>query len=58
MEAFGAVSIYQRSIGKHGLRYEGYIGDGDSSACNDVVASNPYPGFEINRLQCVGHFQK
>ena len=58
MEASGAVSIFQRSIEKHGLRYAGYIRDGDSSAYNDVVASNPYPGFEINRLHCLGHYQK
>ena len=58
MEASGAVSIFQRSIGRQGMRYEGYIGDGGSLANNDVVASNPYPGFEIIRLHCVGHYQK
>ena len=29
------------------------IGGGDSSAHNDIVSSNPYPGFKINRLHCV-----
>ena len=47
MESNGAVKSFQRSIGKHGVRYVNYIGDGD-----------PYPDKTINKLECIGHIQK
>jgi hypothetical protein len=59
MEAAGAVEIYMRSIEKHSLRYTKYLGDGDTSSFNEVVAAKPYgEGVEIKKLECVGHIQK
>ena len=37
MESAGAIKIFQRSINNHKLRYNNYIGDGDSSSFNKVV---------------------
>ena len=41
------------------LRYNNYIGDGDSSSFNKVVQSKPCgETFMINKLECVEHIQK
>ena len=59
MESAGAIEIFQRSINNHKLRYNNYIGDGDSSSFNKVVQSKPYgKTFIINKLDCVGQIQK
>ena len=51
MESAGAIEIFQRSINNHKLRYNNYIGDGDSSSFNKVVQSKPYgETFVINKL--------
>ena len=58
MESAGAVEIFKRSIPFLNLRFTGYIGDGDSNSYASVVASAPYDGFDIRKLECVGHVQK
>jgi hypothetical protein len=60
MESAGAVDIFSRSLLQYGLIYKYYLGDGDSSSFNDVVASKPYDVFSIipEKLECVGHVQK
>ena len=59
MESAGAIEIFQQSINNHKLRYNNYIGDGDSSSFNKVVQSKSYgETFIINKLECVGHIQK
>ncbi len=42
MEPVGAVSIFEHSIDKHGLRYTNYLGDGDSSSYKNVCEAKPY----------------
>ena len=42
MEAKGAVVLCNRSVFQNGLRYTGFIGDGDSAAHTRVVESKPY----------------
>ena len=59
MESAGDIEIFQWSMNNHNLRYNSYIGDGDSSSCNKVVQSKPYgKTFIINKLDCVGQIQK
>ena len=59
MESLGAISIFQRSIDKHNLRYLDYIGDGDSSSFQEVENSKPYGSdILIRKLECIGHVQK
>ena len=59
MESAGDIEIFQWSMNNHNLRYNSYIGDGDSSSCNKVVQSKPYgKTFIINKLKCIGHIQK
>ena len=42
MESAGAVDVFSCSLLQNGLIYKYYLGDGDSSSFNDVVASKPY----------------
>jgi hypothetical protein len=61
MEAAGAVEIFSRSVGKNGLIYSEYLGDGDTSSFSEVVASEPYKdhgNIVPEKLECVGHVQK
>ena len=59
MEAVGAQMLFSRSIEKLKIRYNPYIGDGDSPAYKKVMESIPYgPAFMIEKEECVGHVQK
>ena len=59
MESVGAVQMFKRSVEKHKLQYTTYLGDGDSSAFQEVVKSNPYgSGTAIVKQECIGHIQK
>nr|XP_047137510.1 uncharacterized protein LOC124814012 [Hydra vulgaris] len=54
MESEGAVHMFNRSESKYNLRYNNYIGDGDSSSFKRVVESKPYgDAFIINKLKCL-----
>ena len=56
METEGAKRVFQRSIEKHKLRYTEFLGDGDSKSYLSVKET--YPGIEVKKLECVGHYQK
>ena len=60
MELQGMLKIFRRSETKHGLVYEGYLGDGDSKSYHTVANADPpiYPDTEIKKLECCGHVQK
>ena len=57
MEITGATEIFSRSIEKHGLRYNQYLGDGDSKAY-PAIKDIYKPSAEVEKLECVGHIQK
>ncbi|KAG8266637.1 hypothetical protein J6590_108192 [Homalodisca vitripennis] len=58
METVAAVSIFSRSEEKRGVKYEYFLGDGDSKAYQAVVSSRPYDDVEVKKLECIGHIQK
>lgn len=60
MEAAGAKEIFRRSVNKHNLIYNEYLGDGDTSSYAEVVDDERYKDFNILpiKLECVGHVQK
>lgn len=59
MEVAGALEIFKRSKEDRGVRYVGYLGDGDSKAYNKVVQEEPYgKDVTISKLECIGHVQK
>ena len=60
MESAGAVATFSSSVEKHNLIYSSYLGDGDTSAFNDVLEANPNKDYGIlpSKLECTGHVQK
>ena len=58
MEAAGLVDCFKSSIQNRGLRYTNFIGDGDSKSYLEIVANDLYSGVTVQRLECVGDFQK
>ena len=55
MEAEGAKGVFERLIKKK-LQYVEFLGVGDTK--NYVNVKDTYPGFEIKKIECVGHYQK
>ena len=58
MESSAVVSLWARSQQVRGLRYVGYIGDGDSKGYHNVVGSKPYGEQGVVKEECVGHVQQ
>ena len=60
MEPAGMVKIYRRSEELYGVRYTGYLGDGDSKSFKTVASADPpvYKDVEIEKLECCRHVQK
>ena len=56
MEPEGAKRIFERSLKKYNIRYTKFLGDGDSKSFSTV--KDTYPGIEVQKLECVGHYQK
>ena len=56
METEGAKRIFNRSISKHKLRYASFLGDGDSKSYLNI--KDTYPVITVQKLECVGHYQK
>ena len=59
MEAAGAVKLFRRSVDERGLRYNPFIGDGDSKAYAAVTMDQPYgTTVFIEKQDCVSHVTK
>jgi len=44
---------------KFGVRYENYIGDGDSKTFKAILDVNPYgDDFKVVKNECIGHVEK
>ena len=56
MESEGAKRVFERSIENYNLRCVEFLGDGDSKSFSNVKET--YPGIEVKKLECVGHYQK
>ena len=56
MEAEGGKRLFECSVKKHKLRYVEFLGNGDTKSYVNV--KDTYPGIEIKKLKCVGHYQK
>lgn len=58
MEVQGVLEIFKRSIDLHRVKYAYYIGDGDSKTFTNLLSSNPYVDFVVQKLECVLHVGK
>ena len=58
MEAAGALMVYRRSM-ENKVRYNPFVGDGDSKSFKTVSKEKPYgQDYSIEKEECVGHIQK
>ena len=54
MESAGVIQLYERSIDKHNICCNPFIGDGDSSSYIAVDKLRPYgPMYNIEKSECV-----
>ena len=59
MEVDGIVEIFKRSEEMYGIKYDYYVGDGDSKVYKSVCDAKSYgENFTIEKKECVGHVQK
>lgn len=59
MEVDGIVEMFKRSEEIHGVKYQNYIGDGDSKVYKAICDAKPYgDNYIIKKKECVGHVQK
>ncbi|GFX93176.1 uncharacterized protein TNCV_4760551 [Trichonephila clavipes] len=59
MEVCGMQKSFFRSEQKHGLKYQRYIGDGDSKTFLSIAEKEPHgDSVPIEKIECVGHVQK
>ena len=59
MESTGVQRLYARSLEKHKIRYIPFIGDGDSSAYNNICKVKPYgPSIFIPKDEGISHVTK
>ena len=57
MDAARIVTIFQRSVEKHGPQFPDFLSDGDSKSHN-LVQESVYGVTQVTKLECVGHVQK
>ena len=58
MEAQGALTMFQRSIVKHKLRYTGLIADGDSKIHSLLLDMKPYGDFNVEKWTALAMCRK
>ncbi|EZA50167.1 hypothetical protein X777_11230 [Ooceraea biroi] len=58
MEVEAIVEMFKRSETLHGVKYENYIGDGDSKTYSGILNAAPYEDISVNKKECIGHVQK
>lgn len=58
METESVSILFNSSVQKYNLRYNPFIGDGDSKAFQRVLRDKPYGEILIQKEECVGHIQK
>ncbi|KAH7981702.1 hypothetical protein HPB52_000727 [Rhipicephalus sanguineus] len=58
MEVEAALTLFKRSISKHGLRYTTLVSDGDSRTFSALTEENVYGLVPIVKEECLNHVQK
>ena len=58
MDPDGCLQIFQRSVEKHGVRYQQFLGDGASKAHQQLIEKRVYGDVSVEKLECTSHIQK
>ena len=58
MEAEGTHHLYARSLEKHGIRYNPFVGDGDCKSYTKICKLQPYgPTVYIPKEDCIARLE-
>lgn len=59
MEVKGVIEMFERSVSRYNVKYEFYIGDGDTKTFKQLVDSKPYNDNPVvKKKECVLHVKK
>ncbi|XP_077501966.1 uncharacterized protein LOC144112985 [Amblyomma americanum] len=58
MEVEAAVTLFERSLSRHGLRYSVMLCDGDSRPFNAIQEASVYGYIPVRKEDCVNHVKK
>lgn len=58
MEVIGMKRIFLRSEVTRSVKYQKYLGDGDTKTFLELTKAEPYKELKIEKLECIGHVQK
>lgn len=58
MEAEIICQGFEKSIETHNIMYGRMIADGDSSTYAKILASNPYPNYTVQKIECRNHVMR
>jgi len=59
MEIDAIVEMFMWSVEKHGVKYDTYIGNGDSKTFKEILDINPYgDSLTVQKKECVRHVEK
>lgn len=58
MECVAVVEMFQRSEEQNGVKYEYYVGDGDSKTYTSIQKSKLYNDLEVKKKESIEHVQK
>ena len=53
MRSQGALTLFQRSVVKHKLRYTSLIADGDSKMHSLLLENKPYGDVIVDKMDCI-----
>lgn len=58
MEVEAALTMFQRSLSKHGLRYTTVLSDGDSRTFHALSEAEVYGFIKVDKRDCINHVHK
>lgn len=58
MEVEAMVEMFRRSTTLYNIKYQHYIGDGDSKTFKGILDAKPYDDIDVEKKECIDHVQK
>lgn len=59
MEVNAVIEMFKRSVEKHDVKIDNYVGEGDSKTYGNLIKAKPYgDDLIVAKKECVGHVRK
>lgn len=58
MEVDAMLEMFRRSTSLYNIKYQYYIGDGDSKTFKGILDAKPYDDIDVQKKECIDHVQK